>query len=185
MKRTETRLTGPLIIEPDVFEDHRGFFCETYHQKRYASFGIKSNFVQDNVSYSTKHTLRGLHFQLKHPQAKLVQVLQGEVFDVAVDIRVGSPQFGQWVGVTLSASNKRQFFVPEGFAHGFCVVSDHALFHYKCSDFYEPDDDHGVLWCDSDLGINWPVKDPVVSKKDTVLGLLKSIPEASLPVYGG
>ena len=146
MKVIKTNLNGPLIIEPDVFGDHRGFFMETHSRRRYAEVGICCDFVQDNISYSGKNTLRGLHYQLKQPQAKLVQVLQGEVYDVAVDIRLGSPHFGQWVGDVLSGQNKKQIYIPEGFAHGFCVLSDHALFHYKCGDYYTPDDEYGLLW---------------------------------------
>ncbi|VEN74290.1 dTDP-4-deoxyrhamnose-3,5-epimerase [Candidatus Desulfarcum epimagneticum] len=157
---------GPLIIEPDVFGDPRGFFMETYHRKRYEKAGIPHVFVQDNLSFSAKGVLRGLHFQKTRPQAKLVQALAGEVFDVAVDIRPGSETFGKWEGTLLSDKNKRQFFVPEGFAHGFCVISETALFAYKCSDFYDPEDEGGILWSDPDIGIDWPVENPVVSEKD-------------------
>ena len=185
MKITEARLKGSMIIEPDVIGDHRGYFLETYSLKRYESSGICTEFVQDNISFSQKNTLRGLHYQLKHTQAKLVQVLSGEVFDVAVDIRVGSPQFGEWVGVILSAQNKNQFYIPEGFAHGFCVLSDHALFHYKCSDYYAPGDEYGVLWNDMDLGISWPIKSPILSEKDSRLSSLCEIPKNELPIYKG
>lgn len=153
-----------LIIKPRVFRDQRGFFMETYRQDRYRDIGIHKSFVQDNLSFSVKGTLRGLHFQIRHPQAKLIQVISGEIFDVAVDIRPGSPTFGKWTGVYLS--EQTQLFVPEGFAHGFCVLSETAHFLYKCSDFYAPDDEGGILWSDPDIAIDWPVKDPVVSDKD-------------------
>jgi dTDP-4-dehydrorhamnose 3,5-epimerase len=155
-----------LIIKPRVFRDQRGFFMETYRQDRYSDIGIHKTFVQDNLSFSVKGTLRGLHFQRKNPQAKLVQVISGEIFDVAVDIRHGSPTFGKWTGVYLSEQTLTQVFVPEGFAHGFCVLSETALFLYKCSDFYAPDDEGGILWSDPDIAIDWPIKDPVVSDKD-------------------
>lgn len=161
-----TSLEGVLIIEPMVFEDNRGFFMETYNQNNYQKSGINRLFVQDNLSYSVRGTLRGLHFQIKHPQAKLVQVIKGEIFDVAVDIRKGSPTFGKWTGIVLSAQNKRQIFIPEGFAHGFCVISETAYFLYKCSAFYAPDDEGGIIWSDPDIGIEWPVKAPVISEKD-------------------
>ncbi|MCD4763373.1 MAG: dTDP-4-dehydrorhamnose 3,5-epimerase [Desulfobacterales bacterium] len=161
-----TSLEGVLIIEPKVFKDNRGFFMETYNQNKYQKSGINRRFVQDNLSYSVCGTLRGLHFQIKHPQAKLVQVITGEIFDVAVDIRKDSPTFGKWTGVVLSAQNKRQMFIPEGFAHGFCVLSETAHFSYKCSDFYAPGDEGGIIWSDPDIGIKWPVKEPVISEKD-------------------
>lgn len=183
MKVIETALPGVLIIEPRVFPDGRGFFFETYHRERYRQHGINDEFVQDNLSYSVKDTLRGLHYQLPHSQAKLVQVLSGEVFDVAVDIRVGSPAFGQWTGVILSSENKRQFYVPKGFAHGFCVLSETALFSYKCDDFYAPNCEGGVLWSDPDLKIDWSVKMPLFSDKDTRYPCLKDIPRERLPVY--
>jgi len=161
-----TSLKGVLIIEPRVFKDNRGFFMETYNQNKYQKSGINRRFVQDNLSYSVRGTLRGLHFQIKHPQAKLVQVITGEIFDVAVDIRKESPTFGKWTGVVLSDQNNRQMFIPEGFAHGFCVLSKTAHFSYKCSDFYAPDDEGGIIWSDPDIGIDWPVKDPMISEKD-------------------
>ncbi|MDM8541807.1 dTDP-4-dehydrorhamnose 3,5-epimerase [Desulfococcaceae bacterium HSG9] len=170
MKVEKTSLEGVVIITPDVYEDERGFFMETYNRKRYEQAGVKisenGSFVQDNLSYSVRGTLRGLHFQKNKPQAKLVQVICGEIFDVAVDIRTGSPTFGQWIGVTLSEKNHRQMFVPEGFAHGFCVLSQTAHFLYKCSAFYDPEDEDGVLWSDPAIGIDWPVKTPIISPKD-------------------
>ena len=183
MNITETNLPGALVIEPGVFPDSRGYFLETYNQKRYQEHGIINEFVQDNLSYSIKNTLRGLHYQYPHSQAKLVQVLVGEVFDVAVDIRKGSPSFGKWSGIRLSAENKKQFFIPKGFAHGFCVLSDHAIFSYKCDDFYAPDCEHGILWSDTSLGIDWPVKEPVISDKDENYPMLKEISDGILPVY--
>ncbi|MFW5636278.1 MAG: dTDP-4-dehydrorhamnose 3,5-epimerase [Thermodesulfobacteriota bacterium] len=171
-----TELKGVLIIEPRVFEDRRGFFMETYQQERYEKNGIPCTFVQDNLSYSVKNTLRGLHFQIEHPQAKLVQAITGEIFDVAVDIRKGSSTFGRWIGVRLSEQNRRQLFVPEGFAHGFCVLSDTAHFLYKCSDFYAPGDEGGILWSDPKIGIEWPVSDPIISEKDVDLPSLADFP---------
>lgn len=176
-----TDLDGTIIIEPRVFGDHRGFFMETYNHPRYAEAGIATHFVQDNLSRSTRGTLRGLHFQINHPQAKLVQVLQGEVFDVAVDLRAGSPSFGRWTGARLSGDNHRQFFIPEGFAHGFAVLSDTALFTYKCSDVYHPEDEGGLLWCDPALGIDWHVVDPVLSEKDAALLPLEGLNTEQLP----
>jgi dTDP-4-dehydrorhamnose 3,5-epimerase len=183
MQITKTSLPDVLIIEPRVFPDGRGFFFETYQRKRYNEFGITSDFVQDNLSHSVKNTLRGLHYQLPHSQAKLVQVLSGEALDIAVDIRVGSPTFGQWLSVLLSAVNKKQLYVPRGFAHGFCVLSESVLFSYKCDDYYAPECEKGVLWSDPDIGIEWPVTEPLLSNKDSNYNLLKNIPEAHLPIY--
>ena len=183
MKVWETALPGVLIIEPDVFEDRRGYFMETFQQKKYADAGIDCSFVQDNLSYSVFGTLRGLHYQNPHSQAKLVQVLMGEVFDVAVDIRCGSPTFGQWFGEYLSQMNKRQMFIPAGFAHGYSVVSETAIFSYKCSDFYAPDCEQGIVWSDPDLAIQWPVKEPLLSEKDGGYFCLKDVPEELLPRY--
>ncbi len=170
-----TSLEGVVIVEPDVFEDKRGFFMETYHQQRYHKAGISRVFVQDNMSFSVKGTLRGLHFQITQPQAKLVQVISGEIFDVAVDIRPDSATFGRWVGVYLSSDTRRQLFIPEGFAHGFCVISETALFMYKCSDFYAKDDESGILWSDPAIGIQWPIENPMVSDKDARLPHLSEI----------
>ena len=156
-KFTETKIKGVYIIEPKVFGDNRGYFMETYNKEHFAEAGLTMNFVQDNESSSSKGVLRGLHFQTKHTQGKLVRVTKGEVFDVAVDLRKGSPTYGQWEGVVLSAENKKQFYIPEGFAHGFLVLSDHAIFNYKCTDFYCPEGEGGVLWNDPDIGIEWPL----------------------------
>jgi dTDP-4-dehydrorhamnose 3,5-epimerase len=160
-----TSLEGALIIEPDIFKDNRGFFLETFNQNRYTEYGMPHTFVQDNLSFSVKGTLRGLHFQNRHPQAKLVQVITGEVFDVAVDIRPDSDTFGQWEGIYLSGQNKRQLFIPEGFAHGFCVLSETTHFLYKCTDFYFPEDEGGIIWSDPDIAIDWPIQNPIISDK--------------------
>ncbi len=166
MNIIETKLQGVVIIEPKVFGDNRGFFMETWNKEKYEKAGLPYQFVQDNLSFSTKGVLRGLHFQNPNPQGKLVYALQGEVFDVAVDIRAGSPTFGQWEGVILSNENKKQFYVPEGFAHGFCVLSETALFAYKCTDKYNPQAETGIMWNDPDIGIQWPIVEPVLSAKD-------------------
>ena len=176
-----TELPGVLIVEPKVFPDARGFFVETYNKERYAACGIAVDFVQDNLSFSSRGVLRGLHYQNPHAQGKLVYVLQGEVWDVAVDIRPGSPQFGRWTAVTLSSDNKRQFYIPPGFAHGFCVLSDTALFTYKCTDLYHPECDGGIRWDDPELGIAWPVAEPLLSDKDRKQPLLKDVPTGRLP----
>jgi len=160
------RLPGLLIIEPKVFGDSRGFFMETWNRQRYREAGLNADFVQDNLSLSRRGALRGLHFQNPSPQGKLVSVLQGEVFDVAVDIRRSSPTFGKWEGTVLSSENKRQFFVPAGFAHGFLVLSEEAMFHYKCTEFYSPKDEMTVRWNDPEIGIEWPIKNPILSEKD-------------------
>ena len=173
MKVVETKLKDCVIIEPSVFGDERGFFLETFHAVRYADFAeISLPFVQDNHSRSSKGVLRGLHFQIKKPQGKLVRVVRGEVYDVAVDIRKSSSTFGQWEGVILSEENKRQFWVPPGFAHGFLVLSDTADFEYKCTDYYDPSDEGSVLWNDPDLDIPWPLADPILSNKDASAGRL-------------
>ena len=183
MKLTETELDGVLIIEPSVYEDARGFFLETYHQNRYRELGIHSDFVQDNMSFSKKRTLRGLHFQHPQDQAKLVQVAKGTVFDVVVDVRRGSPTFGKWAGAYLSDEKMWQIFIPEGFAHGFCVISEYAVFMYKCSNFYARECEGGILWSDPDLNIQWPVEDALVSEKDMKLPCLKDLATDMLPVY--
>jgi dTDP-4-dehydrorhamnose 3,5-epimerase len=184
VKVIETKLPGVLIIEPRAFGDARGFFMETWQQERYEKIGIREKFVQDNLSYSTRGVLRGLHYQQPNTQGKLVSVVHGEVFDVAVDIRVGSPTFGQWVGVNLSGENHRQLWVPPGFAHGFCVLSDTTYFTYKCTDVYTPSAEGGIIWNDPNIGIEWPMKDIVLSEKDQVYSRLKDIPGERLPVMG-
>jgi dTDP-4-dehydrorhamnose 3,5-epimerase len=183
MNVVETSLPGVLILEPRVFGDERGFFMETWNAGRYEEAGLPARFVQDNLSYSARGVLRGLHFQNPQPQGKIVSVLRGEVFDVAVDIRVGSPTFGEWTGVTLSAENKRQFYVPPDFAHGFVVTGEDAMFFYKCTDYYAPSSEGTVLWNDPDIGIEWPTASPTLSEKDGRAPLLRDMPEGSLPSY--
>jgi dTDP-4-dehydrorhamnose 3,5-epimerase len=183
VKIIETSLPGVLLIEPDVYRDPRGFFMETYHQEKYTEKSVDQVFVQDNYSHSKRGALRGLHYQLRHPQGKLIFVITGEIFDVAVDIRRGSPTFGKWVGGPLSAENKRQIFVPTGFAHGFCVVSETADVIYKCTDFYVSDDEHGIFWADPAIGIDWPINSPILSVKDSQYPGLSEVSEDLLPVH--
>ncbi len=178
-----TLLDGVVCITPDVFKDDRGFFMETYHREAYRKAGIKNAFVQDNYSHSSRHVLRGLHYQLRQPQAKLVSVIWGEIFDVAVDIRRGSPTWGRWTGHILSEENRAQLFIPEGFAHGFCVLSERADVMYKCTDFYNPGDDYGIAWADAEIGIQWPVPEPLLSEKDRAYSPLAQIPPDLLPAY--
>ncbi len=173
MKVTNGRLNGIKIIEPKVFKDGRGFFMESYSAKKCAEHGINLNFVQDNHSSSTKNVLRGLHYQINPGQDKIVRVTAGKVFDVVVDVRRNSPTFGQWESFVLSSENKKQVFIPKGFAHGFCVLSDHVEFLYKCSEYYSPEDERGIIWNDPDLGIDWPVSNPELSEKDTKYPQLK------------
>ena len=182
MKVVPTALEGVVIIEPRVFRDPRGFFLESYHADRYAAAGLPARFVQDNHSCSAPGTLRGLHYQLQHAQGKLVRVIRGSIFDVAVDIRRGSPTFGRWVGATLSAENTRQLYVPPGFAHGFCVPEEPTEVEYKCTDFYVPEDERGIAWNDPTISITWPVKDPLLSEKDRAFKPL-SAGRADLPTY--
>ena len=173
MKITETSIPDVKLIEPKVFGDERGFFMETWNEKAFREAGITASFVQDNHSRSVKNTLRGLHYQIKQPQGKLVRVTRGEVFDVAVDLRANSPTFGQWIGEYLSEENKRMLWVPPGFAHGFLVTSETADFQYKCSDFYAPQHERSIHWGDSDLGISWPLEtgvSPLTSQKDEQAG---------------
>lgn len=182
MKTISTALPGVLIVEPQVFPDARGFFFESYHAERYAEAGIPGPFVQDNHSSSTQGTIRGLHFQWRHPQGKLSRVIRGAVLDVAVDIRLGSPTFSEWVGVELSAENKRQLFIPAGFAHGFCVTSDVAEVEYKCTDFYVADDQHGIAWNDPSINVRWPVQEPTLSDRDRMYPPL-TLYRDDLPLY--
>lgn len=167
-------LEGLLIIQPRVFSDDRGYFFETYQTQRYTECGMPP-FVQDNLSRSQKNVLRGLHYQLPHAQGKLVSVIQGTVWDVAVDIRRSSPTFGQWFGITLSEENHTQFYIPPGFAHGFCVLSDDVIFSYKCTDFYTPQAEHGIAWNDPSLNIPWPVSEPILSPKDKIYPNLNEV----------
>lgn len=169
IKVTDCDIKGLYIIEPSVFPDERGYFMETYNQRDFEEAGLTMTFVQDNQSMSVKGVLRGLHFQKQYPQGKLVRVVRGEVFDVAVDLRKDSKTYGKWFGVELSAENKKQFYIPEGFAHGFLVLSDEAEFCYKCTDFYHPGDEGGIKWDDPDIGIDWPIKPDtklIISEKD-------------------
>jgi dTDP-4-dehydrorhamnose 3,5-epimerase len=170
---TATGIEGLLVIEPKVFADERGYFFEAYNDADFQEAGLKLNFVQDNESRSKKGVLRGLHYQKRYPQGKLVRVIFGEVFDVAVDLRETSTTFKQWFGVRLSGENKKQFFIPEGFAHGFLVLSEEAVFSYKCTEYYRPEDQYGVIWNDPDISIDWPIGDigtPILSEKDRYLG---------------
>ena len=180
----KTKLEGVYIIEPKIFGDERGYFMEIYNKEQFSKAGLNMTFVQDNESKSCKGVLRGLHFQKKHSQGKLVRVNRGEVFDVAVDLRIGSLTYGQWEGVILSGENKKQFYVPKGFAHGFLVLSDEAVFNYKCTDFYSPEYDGGVLWNDPDINIKWPldkIENIILSEKDKIQPCLKDL---NLKQYG-
>jgi dTDP-4-dehydrorhamnose 3,5-epimerase len=170
-----TAIPEIIVIEPQIFTDSRGHFQETYQEQKYREAGIPKPFVQDNQSFSIAKVLRGLHFQLRHPQGKLVRVTRGEVFDVAVDIRRNSPTFGQWHGEILSAENHRQMYIPENFAHGFCVLSDSAEFLYKCTDFYHPGDEVGLIWNDAKIAVQWPIQDPLLSEKDAKLPTLAAV----------
>ncbi|HET7663488.1 MAG TPA: dTDP-4-dehydrorhamnose 3,5-epimerase [Rhodanobacteraceae bacterium] len=183
MKRIDTDLPGVCVLEPRVFGDERGFFYESYNAARFAELGIDANFVQSNVSRSMQGVLRGLHYQWPNPQGKLVSVLDGEVYDVAVDIRHGSPTFGRWSAAVLSADNKRHFWVPEGFAHGFCVLSESATFTYQCTALYDPSADAGIRWNDGDIGVDWPISQPQLSAKDEKAPFLADIAPERLPVF--
>lgn len=183
MEIVETSLPGVLLIKPRVFGDPRGFFMETYRTDALAAAGVLETFVQDNHSRSSRGVLRGLHYQLRHAQAKLCRVVQGGVLDIAVDIRVGSPHFGKWVGAVLSAENRHELYLPKGFAHGFVVRSETADFLYKCSDYFDPADDCGVLWNDPALAIDWHTPSPILSAKDQCHLPLAQIPHERLPVY--
>ncbi|KJV31654.1 dTDP-4-dehydrorhamnose 3,5-epimerase [Luteibacter yeojuensis] len=183
MKVSETSLPGVLVIEPRVHADGRGFFFESHHARRYADAGVGSSFVQTNVSKSTRGVLRGLHYQLPGPQGKLVTVLDGDVFDVAVDIRTGSPTHGRWTAVMLTARNHRQLWIPEGFAHGFCVTSESATFLYQCTALYDPTADRAIAWDDPTLAIDWPVSAPSLSAKDARAPTLAELSPRDLPIY--
>ncbi len=178
-----TELPGVLLIEPRVFRDDRGWFTELWNANRYQSVGIPANFVQDNLSFSRKGVLRGLHYQWPDPQGKLIQALQGEIFDVAVDIRSGSPSFGRSTSVVLSGDNGRQIYIPEGFAHGFTVLSEFALVAYKCTRFYRADADASLLWSDPALGIDWPNRSPYLADKDRAAPCLVDVPLGRLPIF--
>lgn len=173
MEIFETDLLGVMILKPSVYEDERGFFKEVYNKKLYDSLGIKENFVQDNLSFSTKNVLRGMHFQKKYPQGKLVSCSGGSVYDVILDINPKSPTFKKFIGIELTSKNHTMVWIPGGYAHGFCVLSDSAVFSYKCTDFHKPNDEGGIIWSDSEIKIEWPIKNPVISKKDASLPTLE------------
>jgi dTDP-4-dehydrorhamnose 3,5-epimerase len=181
-KITQTPLPGVLLIEPQLYRDSRGFFFESYNQKVYAAAGLIERFVQDNHSRSERGTLRGMHAQFSHPQGKLIRVLAGEIFDVVIDIRKGSPTFKKWYSVNLSSENFLQCYIPPGFAHGFCVLSETTEVEYKVTDYYDPTDELHLIWNDPEIGIEWPIKDPILSPKDRAGVLLKDIAHR-LPVY--
>lgn len=188
MKVLKTKLPDVLLIQPKVFNDSRGFFKEVYSKKRYMSAGIDCGFVQDNQSRSSRYVLRGLHYQINNSQGKLVYVVRGNVFDVAVDVRVGSPTFSEFVCVELNDQNHYQLYIPPGYAHGFCVLSEYADFEYKCTEYYSPEDEGGVIWNDPNLDIPWPVEEPYLSEKDSYFPSLVDIPEEKLPkfnIYSG
>lgn len=185
MKRIETTIPGVCIIQLDAKSDTRGFFVETYHRQKFEELGIVGEFVQDNHSRSTSGVIRGLHYQVKHPQAKLCRVIAGELLDVAVDLRLGSPTFGKWTSTVLSAENRLQFYIPAGFAHGFEVLSAYAELIYKCSDFYDPTDDHGIVWNDPDVNIGWKGSSPLLSERDMNLPRLANLGENLLPRFVG
>ena len=184
MRFEPTPLPGVIVVHPDVFRDPRGFFLETYHAEKYEQGGIRATFVQDNHSSSLKGTLRGLHAQLRHPQGTLVRAVAGEMFDVAVDIRVGSPTFGRWFGTRLSGENFVQLYVPPGFAHGFCVLSERVDVEYKCTAFYSREDEISVAWNDPDVGVGWPVVQPLLSDRDRQAPRLRDLADR-LPIYEG
>ena len=183
MEKVPTALPGVVELRPKIFRDPRGFFLETYHREKFAELGITADFVQDNHSRSSRGTLRGLHYQLPHAQGKLCRVIEGEVLDVAVDIRVGSPTFGKWTSVVLSADHSNMIYVPAGFAHGFLTLSESAQFLYKCSDVYAPKDEHGIAWNDPDINIAWGIDNPLVSEKDGRYTRLSEMPREFLPRY--
>ena len=182
MRAIRTDLPDVIVIEPVVHRDSRGFFLETYHARRYREAGIAATFVQDNHSRSMRGTVRGLHFQVRRPQGKLVRALFGEMFDVAVDIRRGSPTFGRWVGAHLTAENFRQIYVPPGFAHGFCILSEVGEVEYKCTELYDPEDELGIAWNDPQVGIEWPLSEPLLSAKDKAAPRLADVLDR-LPAY--
>jgi dTDP-4-dehydrorhamnose 3,5-epimerase len=178
-----TALPDVWELQPKVFRDPRGFFLETYNRNRFVEIGIHETFVQDNHSRSSQGTLRGLHFQLRHAQAKLCRVIEGEAFDVAVDIRWGSPTFGKWTSVLLSAEKQNQIFIPAGFAHGFVARTESVQFLYKCSEFYDPGDEHGIRWDDPALAVAWGVSNPLISEKDAKYSTLAEVSPENLPKY--
>lgn len=182
MKIVQTKFDDVILLQPSAYEDNRGYFMEIHRQKEYQKAGINAVFVQDNLSYSHKGVIRGLHYQYPHGQAKLIQVLSGAVYDVCVDIRKNSPTFGKWFSTILSEENRHQVYLPEGFAHGFCVISHKAILVYKCSDYYNPESECGINWSDPNLKIDWPEKNPMLSDKDAKLPNLNDIPDVNLPI---
>ncbi|MEK9628833.1 MAG: dTDP-4-dehydrorhamnose 3,5-epimerase [Nitrospinota bacterium] len=183
MKVHETKIPGMMLIDLDVFRDPRGSFLESYQKERYKEHGLDVEFVQDNHSHSTKNVLRGMHYQINQPQGHLVYVVKGEIFDVGVDLRKGLPTFGHWLGFRLSESRPQQLFLPEGVAHGFCTLSEKADILYKCTDYFDPDDEGGVLWCDPELNIDWPIQEPIIRNRDANFPTLKNISNKLLPRY--
>jgi dTDP-4-dehydrorhamnose 3,5-epimerase len=183
MNVIKTRLPGVLVLEPDVYSDERGYFLETWNSTRYEKAGIQGPFVQDNISFSRKGVLRGLHFQHPQSQGKLIQVLSGQVVDVAVDIRIGSPTFARWIREIVSDTNHKQLYIPPGFAHGYCVISETAVFSYKCTDFYNSAFENGIIWNDPDLNIDWSVRKPILSIKDSNYARLKDIAPEKIPHF--
>lgn len=182
MRLITTNLPEVLLLEPKIFRDQRGFFLESFNQPRFAENGLPTLFLQDNHSRSYRHVLRGLHYQLRRPQGKLVTVIRGRAFDVAVDIRVGSPTFAKWFGVELHEDRPTYLWIPPGFAHGFCALSESVDLLYKCTDVYVPDDDHGIIWSDPTIGIDWPIDNPLLSRKDECYSVLNDL-RHDLPVY--
>lgn len=185
LERIPTSLPGVYELRPKVFTDSRGFFTETYHRRKFAELGINDSFVQENHSFSSTGTLRGLHYQLHHPQAKLCRVIEGEAFDAALDVRLGSPTFSRWTGLLLSAREQNQIYIPAGFAHGFLALSERVQFLYKCSDFYSPADERGIIWNDPALHISWGVANPLISEKDAKYPALSAVLFGDLPRYPG
>lgn len=183
--RKDTSLPGVWELQAKIFRDSRGFFLETYKSNEFAALGITETFVQDNHSWSKKGVLRGLHYQLRSAQAKLCRVVEGEALDVAVDIRLGSPHFGKWMSVRLSAEAQNQLYIPPGFAHGFVALTDSVQFLYKCSDYYQAGDEYGISWNDPELGIDWGIEQPIISDKDSKLAALASVARENLPKYAG
>lgn len=179
----ETKIPGVLILEPTVYSDARGDFFECFHAEKYPHQGLPAKFVQDNFSRSKKNVVRGLHYQLTNAQGKLIWITQGKIFDVVADVRRGSPTFGQWLGITLSADKQQQVYIPPGLAHGFCALTDNVNFYYKCTDYYQPNSERGILWSDTDLNIPWPVTNPILSDKDKLNPTLKDINPEQLPQY--
>jgi dTDP-4-dehydrorhamnose 3,5-epimerase len=179
----ETAVPGVLELHPKIFRDARGSFVETYHRDRYADLGIREAFVQDNHSRSSKGTLRGFHYQVNRPQAKLCWVVEGEALDIALDVRRGSPHFGKWASVRLSATEQNQIFIPAGFAHAFLALTETVQFIYKCSEFYDPKSEHGVLWNDAEVGVSWGIENPIMSEKDAMFSRLADVPYEFLPRY--